>query len=154
YLYGLMADGRQGVDRTIEILSAAIVRTMKLLGGRSLDELEPTHVTQLHRLLPRYRGGAPGRQDDGTPRAGIAPSAAPAQLGNVVSGPRCLRPLRESGPGRMVPKSVTVIVGNNSGKRLTAVRPPPRLTVITFQYGQGDPGTAAGARSGHAGPNV
>src|SRR5699024_4713625 len=53
YLYGLMADGRQGVDRTIEILSAEIVRTMKLLGVHSLDELEPKHVTQLHRLLPR-----------------------------------------------------------------------------------------------------
>jgi len=53
YLYGLMAGGRQGVDRTIEILSAEIVRTMKLLGVHSLDELEPKHVTQLHRLLPR-----------------------------------------------------------------------------------------------------
>jgi hypothetical protein len=26
---------------------------MKLLGVRSLDELEPAHVTQLHRLQPR-----------------------------------------------------------------------------------------------------
>ena len=50
YLYGLMAGGRQGVDRTIEILETEIVRTMKLLGASSLDELEPAHVTQLHRL--------------------------------------------------------------------------------------------------------
>jgi len=47
YLYGLMAGGRAGVDRAIEILSEEVVRTMKLLGVRSLDELEPGHVTQL-----------------------------------------------------------------------------------------------------------
>ncbi len=52
YLYGLMAGGREGVDRAIEILSDEIVRTMKLLGVRSLDELEPGHVTQLRRYLP------------------------------------------------------------------------------------------------------
>lgn len=50
YLYGLMAGGRDGVDRAIAILSDEIVRTMKLLGVRSLDELEPRHVTQLHRF--------------------------------------------------------------------------------------------------------
>ena len=55
YLYGLMAGGRQGVDRTIAILSEQIVRTMKLLGAHSLDELEPKHVTQLHRLMPMQR---------------------------------------------------------------------------------------------------
>lgn len=53
YLYGLMAGGREGVDRAIEILSGEITRTMKLLGVRSLDELEPRHVTQLQRLVPR-----------------------------------------------------------------------------------------------------
>ena len=53
YLYGLMAGGRAGVDRTIEILSGEIVRTMKLLGASSLAELEPAHVTQLQRLVPR-----------------------------------------------------------------------------------------------------
>ncbi|UCR88149.1 alpha-hydroxy acid oxidase [Mycetocola spongiae] len=52
YLYGLMAGGRQGVDRTIEILSEEIARTMRLLGVSSLDELEPGHVTQLARLVP------------------------------------------------------------------------------------------------------
>jgi L-lactate dehydrogenase (cytochrome) len=55
YLYGLMAGGRAGVDRTIEILSDQIVRTMKLLGAHTLDELEPRHVTQLQRLTPRPR---------------------------------------------------------------------------------------------------
>ena len=58
YLYGLMAGGRQGVDRTIQILSGEIVRTMKLLGVHTLDELEPSHVTQLHRLLPRPHDAA------------------------------------------------------------------------------------------------
>src|SRR6187399_1505882 len=36
YLYGLMAGGRQGVDRTIAILRSEIERTMKLLGVSSL----------------------------------------------------------------------------------------------------------------------
>ena len=53
YLYGLMAGGREGVDRTIEILRGQIERTMRLLGVRTLDELEPGHVTQLVRLEPR-----------------------------------------------------------------------------------------------------
>ncbi|KAA9107579.1 alpha-hydroxy acid oxidase [Microbacterium rhizomatis] len=52
YLYGLMAGGREGVDRMIAILRAEIERTMRLLGVASLDELEPTHVTQLARLVP------------------------------------------------------------------------------------------------------
>jgi L-lactate dehydrogenase (cytochrome) len=52
YLYGLMAGGRHGVDRAIEILRDQIVRTMKLLGVASLEELDPSHVTQLRRLAP------------------------------------------------------------------------------------------------------
>ena len=52
YLYGLMAGGRAGVDRAIEILCGEITRTMRLLGVRTLDELEPRHVTQLRRLMP------------------------------------------------------------------------------------------------------
>ncbi|HET8896223.1 MAG TPA: alpha-hydroxy acid oxidase, partial [Protaetiibacter sp.] len=55
YLYGLMAGGRAGVDRTIEILTGELVRTMKLLGASSLAELEPAHVRQLERLVPRGR---------------------------------------------------------------------------------------------------
>ena len=50
YLYGLMAGGRPGVDRVIAILRDEIERTMKLLGVRTLAELEPGHVTQLHRF--------------------------------------------------------------------------------------------------------
>ncbi|MEU8813172.1 alpha-hydroxy acid oxidase [Actinoplanes sp. NPDC048796] len=55
YLYGLMAGGRAGVDRTIQILTDQIIRTMKLLGAHSLEELTPAHVTQLTRLVPRPR---------------------------------------------------------------------------------------------------
>jgi L-lactate dehydrogenase (cytochrome) len=52
YLYGLMAGGRAGVDRTIQILSDQIVRTMKLLEVPTLADLTPAHVTQLRRLVP------------------------------------------------------------------------------------------------------
>jgi L-lactate dehydrogenase (cytochrome) len=52
YLYGLMAGGRAGVDRTIEILTDQIVRTMQLLEVSTLEELTPKHVTQLRRLIP------------------------------------------------------------------------------------------------------
>ncbi|HEX4057766.1 MAG TPA: alpha-hydroxy acid oxidase [Galbitalea sp.] len=53
YLYGLMAGGREGVDRMIWILRDQIERTMKLLGVATLAELTPAHVTQLQRLVPR-----------------------------------------------------------------------------------------------------
>lgn len=53
YLYGLMAGGREGVDRSIEILRGQIERTMRLLGVASLDDLEPGHVRVLQRLAPR-----------------------------------------------------------------------------------------------------
>ena len=44
YLYGLMAGGGRGVSRTFEILESQMVRTMKLLGVQSLNELNPTMV--------------------------------------------------------------------------------------------------------------
>ena len=50
YLYGLMAGGREGVDRAIRILCGEITRTMQLLGVKDLAELTPDHVTQLQRL--------------------------------------------------------------------------------------------------------
>ncbi|MFM5905289.1 MAG: alpha-hydroxy-acid oxidizing protein [Micrococcales bacterium] len=50
YLYGLMAGGRAGVDKTIEILGNQVVRTMKLLGVSSLRALEPGHVKILERM--------------------------------------------------------------------------------------------------------
>ena len=49
YLYGLMAGGKEGVDRSLEILRTQMVRTMKLLGVRSLSELNPSHVKQITR---------------------------------------------------------------------------------------------------------
>lgn len=61
YLYGLMAGGRQGVDRTIAILRSEIERTMALLGVSSLAELEPRHVTQLTRLVPVSDAAADAR---------------------------------------------------------------------------------------------
>jgi L-lactate dehydrogenase (cytochrome)/glycolate oxidase len=50
YLYGLMAGGKPGVDRTLEILRTQISRTMKLLGARTIAELNPDHV----RFIARY----------------------------------------------------------------------------------------------------
>ncbi len=44
YLYGLMAGGRAGVDKTIDILRTDIERTMRLLGVTTLEELTPAHV--------------------------------------------------------------------------------------------------------------
>lgn len=55
YLYGLMAGGRRGVDRTIAILRDEIERTMKLLEVPTIAELTPAHVTQLARLQPVRR---------------------------------------------------------------------------------------------------
>jgi L-lactate dehydrogenase (cytochrome) len=55
YLYGLMAGGRDGVDRVIDILRGQVERTMRLLGVSTLDELDPDHVVQLVRLEPRRR---------------------------------------------------------------------------------------------------
>jgi len=49
YLYGLMAGGKEGVDRSLEILRTQMVRTMKLLGARSLTELNPSHIKQITR---------------------------------------------------------------------------------------------------------
>jgi len=46
YLYGLMAGGRRGVDRSIEILREEMTRTMKLLGVNRIAELNPDHVRQ------------------------------------------------------------------------------------------------------------
>ena len=54
YLYGLMAGGREGVDRALTILQGQMLRTMKLLGVGSLAELEPSHV----KLVYEQRRGA------------------------------------------------------------------------------------------------
>jgi isopentenyl diphosphate isomerase/L-lactate dehydrogenase-like FMN-dependent dehydrogenase len=47
-----MSGGREGVDKALSILHTDMVRTMKLLGVRSLEELEPGHVKILERLTP------------------------------------------------------------------------------------------------------
>jgi isopentenyl diphosphate isomerase/L-lactate dehydrogenase-like FMN-dependent dehydrogenase len=47
YLYGLMAGGREGVDRCIGILSDQITRTVQLLGVNSVAELGPEHLAHL-----------------------------------------------------------------------------------------------------------
>lgn len=44
YLYGLMAGGKSGVEKTFEILQSQMTRTLKLLGVNSLAELDPTMV--------------------------------------------------------------------------------------------------------------
>ncbi len=49
YLYGLMAGGKEGVDRSLEILRTQMVRTMKLLGVCSLDELNPSHIKLINK---------------------------------------------------------------------------------------------------------
>lgn len=56
YLYGLMAGGRKGVDRTIAILKDQVGRTMRLLGVSSTDELGPEHLA--HLAHPDVRRGA------------------------------------------------------------------------------------------------
>jgi L-lactate dehydrogenase (cytochrome) len=87
YLYGLMAGGRRGVDKTIEILRSEIVRTMKLLEVSTLDELGPQHVTQLARLTPISRpvtdaaaaASASKPKPVRTPRSSSTPKTATAK---------------------------------------------------------------------------
>lgn len=45
FLYGLMAGGERGVRRCVDILRTEIVRTMQLLGVRSIGDLRPSHAT-------------------------------------------------------------------------------------------------------------
>ena len=52
YLYGLMAGGQEGVERTMEILKGQMFRSMKLIGVSSLEELEPKHV----KILQTHQG--------------------------------------------------------------------------------------------------
>lgn len=49
YLYGLMAGGRAGVDRTLQILEKDMARTMALLGVSRISELTPDHVRLLNK---------------------------------------------------------------------------------------------------------
>jgi L-lactate dehydrogenase (cytochrome) len=44
YLYGLMAGGRYGVAKAVQILAGEITRTLQLIGVTSVDELRPSHA--------------------------------------------------------------------------------------------------------------
>jgi L-lactate dehydrogenase (cytochrome) len=44
YLYGLMAGGERGVQRAADILESEFLRTMRLLGVRTVAELGPERV--------------------------------------------------------------------------------------------------------------
>jgi L-lactate dehydrogenase (cytochrome) len=44
YLYGLMAGGRQGVLKAVDILTGEITRTLQLLGVTHVDDLRPEHA--------------------------------------------------------------------------------------------------------------
>jgi L-lactate dehydrogenase (cytochrome) len=48
YLYGLMAGGERGVQRSVDILRTEITRTMQLLGVTSLDKLDSSYVALRH----------------------------------------------------------------------------------------------------------
>ena len=95
YLYGLMAGGREGVDRTISILGEQIARTMRLLGVNSLEELTPAHVIQLERLVPR--AVAPSVVAAAEPAA----SRAPRRVSSPQGAPRSATTARpEAAPPR------------------------------------------------------
>ena len=49
YLYGLMAGGRAGVDRALQILETDMRRTLALLGVSTIAELTPDHVRILRK---------------------------------------------------------------------------------------------------------
>jgi L-lactate dehydrogenase (cytochrome) len=44
YIYGLAAAGEEGVSRAVEILRSDMIRTMKLLGAPSINDLDTTYV--------------------------------------------------------------------------------------------------------------
>jgi L-lactate dehydrogenase (cytochrome) len=91
YLYGLMAGGREGVDRMIQILSGEVARTMRLLGVATLDELEPKHVTQLARLVPVSPAVAAGADAAAAAPAKRAPSRAAATKPASAKSPAARR---------------------------------------------------------------
>jgi L-lactate dehydrogenase (cytochrome) len=44
YLYGLMAGGERGVARAGELLTKELIRTMQLLGARTIEDLDPSRA--------------------------------------------------------------------------------------------------------------
>jgi L-lactate dehydrogenase (cytochrome) len=51
YAYGMAAAGRAGIDRAIEIFTADIIRTLKLLGCPAITKLDESYIT----LRPGFR---------------------------------------------------------------------------------------------------
>lgn len=45
YLYGLMAGGKRGVDRVLDLMQQQMKRTMRLIGVNEIADLTPEHVT-------------------------------------------------------------------------------------------------------------
>src|SRR5215470_11154427 len=74
YAYGLGAAGQAGVARAIEILTADLNRTMRLLGCASLAELDPSMI-ELPADFARGRRRIPGLAD--TPGRAEADGPAP-----------------------------------------------------------------------------
>jgi L-lactate dehydrogenase (cytochrome) len=83
YLYGLMAGGREGVDKTIDILATQLRRTMRLLGVSSLEELNPSHVTQLTRLMPVPRTATEAADASPTRSRGTTSRSSTAATGTT-----------------------------------------------------------------------
>jgi L-lactate dehydrogenase (cytochrome) len=44
YAYGMAAAGQAGIERALEIFRADLLRTMKLLGCRSVVELDASYI--------------------------------------------------------------------------------------------------------------
>jgi isopentenyl diphosphate isomerase/L-lactate dehydrogenase-like FMN-dependent dehydrogenase len=44
YAYGMAAAGEAGIDRALEIFRADLTRTMKLLGCKSVAELDASYI--------------------------------------------------------------------------------------------------------------
>ncbi|MFC9558859.1 alpha-hydroxy-acid oxidizing protein [Agromyces sp. NPDC056965] len=93
YLYGLMAGGREGVDKTISILGGQIARTMKLLEVSTLDELGPQHVTQLSRFtaLPKPMTDAAEQAVEAKPKTVRAPRATGSTTKAAAAKPAARR---------------------------------------------------------------
>ncbi|TFD89837.1 alpha-hydroxy acid oxidase [Cryobacterium serini] len=101
YLYGLMAGGEAGVDRTIAILSEQVARTMRLLGVNSLEELNPGHVTQLSRLMPIGAPIVAAAEVAPAQKAPVRRTAAPKQTvsaADAVSGSPVKRAPKKAAP--------------------------------------------------------
>ncbi|GAA3657178.1 alpha-hydroxy-acid oxidizing protein [Microbacterium marinilacus] len=112
YLYGLMAGGRAGVDRTIAILRSEIERTMKLLGVQSLDELEPRHVTQLTRVAPVDVAYAQAAEAASSTSARSARDVAPKTAARSAAKPAAKAPAK--------PRAKSAAAKSTAGKSTAA----------------------------------